>query len=196
MKVFVREVKRIFDDFLKIDRAVIQHEKFDGTFTQELVRLNLIRGDAAAILIVNSEKKTVILTRQFRYPAYANDPDEGWLLEIAAGTVIPGDDVRETAKRELLEEVGYEVADLVPIHSFYPSPGASSEVIHLFYAEVTEDLRKQTGGGLSEEGEDIRIIEIPIEEAFGLLDANEIHDGKTLIGLQWLKRKQMESHGK
>lgn len=187
MKIKIKETKRVFDSFFKIDRAVIQHEKFDGTMSDEIVRLNFNRGSAVAVLVVNPVKNSVIFTKQFRYPAYIADQKDGWLLEIAAGIVESDLGVEETAKKEVFEELGYKVDKIELINYFYPSPGGSSEKIYLYYAEVVDRYKVNDGGGLDSEGEDIQIVELPINEAIQMLDEGKIIDAKTIIALQWLK---------
>lgn len=190
MKVIEKKINRIFSDVFKIDRAVIQYEKFDGTMSEDVVRLNFERGHSVAVLIVNPQKKSLIFTKQFRYPAYIADKNQGWLLEIVAGSVESGADFLETAKQEVREEVGYIIDQLIPIYVFFPSPGGSSEKIFLYYTEVNEQQKSNRGGGLIAEGEDIQIVELPIEKALKLLETGKIHDAKTIIALQWLKQRR------
>ena len=189
MKVIIKSKECVFDDLFKIDRAVIQYEKFDGTMTNDVVRFNFDRGNSVGILLVNPQKQSIILTRQFRYPAYVADETNGWLLEIVAGMIEPGVEILEAAKHELLEEVGYAVDKFEPIHIFYPSPGGTSEKVYLYYAEVNEAQKTDKGGGLAGEGEDIQIVELPIAEVLRLLDSGQIRDAKTIIALQWLSQK-------
>lgn len=189
MKVIVKEIKRIFDNFFKIDRAVIQYEKFDGSMTDDIVRLNFDRGHSVAVLLVNLQKQTVILTRQFRFPAYIADLQNPWLLEIIAGMQEDEADPEKIARKEVFEEVGYVVENLQLIYTILPSPGGTSEKVFLYYAEVTADQKKGPGGGLTGEGEDILILELPINEAISLLNSGNIQDAKTIIALQWLKEK-------
>jgi nudix-type nucleoside diphosphatase (YffH/AdpP family) len=187
MNVIIKKITRVFDDFFKVDRAVIQFEKFDGVMTDDVVRLSFERGKAVAVLLVNPDKKTVILTKQFRFPAYRADKTCGWLYEIVAGTTETESTPEETARREVLEEVGYDVENLKLLYSFFPTPGGSTEIIYLFYAEVTDDRRKNKGGGLAIEVEDIQVVELPIQEVLQLLADGQIMDAKTIIALQWLK---------
>jgi len=189
MKIIVKEIQRIFDNFFKIDRAVIQFEKFDGSMTDDIVRLNFNRGQSVAVLLVNLQKQTVIMIKQFRFPAYIADSPDPWLLEIIAGMQEHEDDPLTTARKEIFEEVGYVVENLQLIHTIFPSPGGTSEKIILYYAEVTDDQKKSPGGGLQEEGEDILIVELPIREAIFLLNSGKIEDAKTIIALQWLKER-------
>lgn len=190
MKVIIKSKECVFDEFFKVDRAVIQYEKFDGTMTKDVIRFNFDRGNSVGILLVNPQKQSIILTKQFRYPAYVADEKDGWVLEIVAGMVEPGVEILEAAKHELLEEVGYAVDRLEPIHVFYPSPGGTSEKVYLYYAEANEAQKTAKGGGLAGEGEDIQIVELPIDEVFRLLDAGHIRDAKTIIALQWLRQKR------
>lgn len=189
MKVIIKEKSRVFDQLFKIDRAVLQYEKFDGTMTDDVVRYNFERGNSVAVLVVNREKQTVILTKQFRFPVYMENKKNGWLLEIVAGMVDKGEDPIESAVREVREEIGYSVEQLEPICSVYLSPGGSSEKIYLYYTEINSAHKTEAGGGIANEAEDIQLVEIPISEAFKLLDAGEIVDAKTVIVLQWLKQK-------
>ncbi|MEE4311875.1 MAG: NUDIX hydrolase [candidate division KSB1 bacterium] len=187
MKVIIKKVDRVFDGFFKVDRAVLQFEKYDGTISRETERLCMQRGNAVAVLLINPEKKTIILTEQFRYPAYVGDPSRGWLVEVVAGTVDPGESPVETVTREILEEVGYEIEDANEIQSFYASPGGSSELIYLYCAEVSDDCKITEGGGVEAELEDLRVIELTFHEAYHRLDNGLIHDAKTLIALHWFR---------
>ncbi len=189
MKVIIKEKSRVFDQLFKIDRAVLQYEKFDGTMTDDVVRYNFERGNSVAVLVVNREKQTVVLTKQFRFPAYMENEKNGWLLEIVAGMIDKGEELINTAVREVREEIGYSVEQLEPVYAVYLSPGGSSEKIYLYYAEINSAQKTETGGGIANEAEDIQLVELPISEAFKLLDAGEIIDAKTVIALQWLKQK-------
>ena len=96
-----------------------------------------------------------------------------------------GESPEAAAKREIMEEVGYQVKKIKPIAQFYVSPGGSSEQIFLFYATVRNKDKLATGGGLEIEDENIQIIEWSPKEIRKLLKKNLIHDAKTLIALQW-----------
>jgi len=138
----------------------------------------------------------VVLVRQFRYPVYSSlDPGEregdgarrAWLLEIVAGAMDAGLEPEEVARRELLEEAGYELrGDLQPIARAYLSPGGCSERIHLFLGEVDLSQCPGEGGGVSTEGEDIQIVVLPLPEAMAMIARGEISDAKTIIALQHL----------
>jgi len=94
----------------------------------------------------------------------------------------------ETAmRREILEETGYHAPRLEPVTTFYVSPGGSSERIILFYAEVDETDRIGPGGGVSAEGEDIKLIEYSPESLRAAVVAGLIMDAKTIVAAMWLR---------
>ena len=192
MKVEILKESREYDGFFKIDKVVLRYEKFDGEMSEEITRLNLNRGDSVAVLLYNDKRDSVILVKQFRYPAYVND-GPGWILEAVAGSIEEGRDAVSVAHAELLEEAGCEVDALKPISSFYVSPGGTSERIHLYLGLAHR--RINSGGGLVSEHEDIQVVEIPLEEAMKMVDAGEICDAKTIIALQWLKLQKIEERG-
>lgn len=188
MKVNVKKSQRILDDFFKVERAVLQYEKFDGTISEDIIRLNFDRGDSVAALLVNPVEKKIILVKQFRYPIFTKDPKNAWALEIVAGLVEKGATAEETMKKEILEEIGYRVDQLKLLFFFYPSPGGSNEKVFLYYSEINQRNKSERGGGIGVEGEDIQIVEISFDEAFNLLNSGKIYDSKTIIALQWLKQ--------
>lgn len=190
MKVEVKKVHRILDDYFKVDRAILQFEKFDGTMSKEIVRLNFDRGDSVAAIIYNTTNRTIIFVKQFRYPTFTKDQDNAWSLEIVAGIIEEDKAPEDTMIKEIMEETGYRAHHLKPIFSFYPSPGGSNEKIFLFFAKVDQKDHIHTGGGLINEGENIQLLEVPLKEVFKMLDSGEIIDAKTIIALQWLKTRQ------
>lgn len=184
MKVRILEESREYDGFFKIDKAVLQYEKFNGEMSEEITRLNFNRGDSVALLLYDEGKDSVILVKQFRYPAYVND-GPGWILEVVAGVIEGERDAVSVARAELLEEAGYEVDHLELISRFYVSPGGTSERIHLYLGYSHQKIG--SGGGLRSEHEDIQAMEIPLDEAIKMIDTGEICDAKTIIALQWLR---------
>ncbi len=184
-RVELVRTERLFDGFFKLDRAILRHETPGGEMSPELMRLNVERGDGAAVLLVNHDNRTIVLTRQFRYAAWMRG-DGGWILEIPAGTVPPGRTPAQVARSELLEEVGYRPARLKKLMTFYATPGTTSERVHLFFGEVDNCHKIAAGGGLDSEHEFIEVVEMPLEEALAMLEAGKFVDAKTVIALQWL----------
>jgi nudix-type nucleoside diphosphatase (YffH/AdpP family) len=189
-KVVVSQRALILDDYFKVEDARVSYEKFDGTMSAPVRRLDLKRGDAVAAVVFNRARGRVVLVNQFRYAALARG--EGWLTEIVAGLVDEGEAPEEAARREILEETGYEVEKLERISCFYPTPGITSERIVLFYAETRGADPVSKGGGVEHEHEDIQVLELPLSDAFAQVDRGEIADGKTIIGLMWLKERMRQ----
>jgi nudix-type nucleoside diphosphatase (YffH/AdpP family) len=191
MKRTVRVVSRqeIFHRFVfRIDEVKLQHERYDGSMSAEITRLILNRGDSVAMLLHDPENHQLLMCEQFRAPTLDKGP--GWLIEVPAGVVETGEDPEECARREAIEETGYSPKTLQRIGCVYLSPGGSSERIHLYYAEVALSDKIAAGGGLLEEGEDIRLILMPVAEALAKAAKGEIEDAKTLIAIQWLALRQ------
>ena len=184
-KVEVISRKRVFDDFFTIEEAHLRYERYDGTMSPVVRRLNFERGDSAAALLVNVERRCVYVTEQFKYPAL--DKAGGWLPDVVAGMIEAGEAPEAAIKREIAEEAGFAVAAVEPIASFFVSPGGSSERIVLFCAIVTDAARKSAGGGVASEAEDIKVLEWPVDEYLAKVVAGELPDAKLLIAGYWLK---------
>lgn len=195
MHVEVKEHHREYDGVFQLDRAVLRYEKFDGHLSDEVTRLVFERGDSVAILLYDPARDLVILVKQFRYPAYVREKDNGWLLETVAGIVDRNRMPEEVARAELLEEAGYEVGDLEHVTTFYASPGACSERIHLYLASVSARSRIGRGGGKPGESEDIQVQEMPLDEALRLVWQGTIRDATTIIGLQHLALRSKSPRG-
>jgi ADP-ribose pyrophosphatase len=187
-KVDIIDKHLIFDDFFKIDEVHLRFRRFDGQLSDPVRRLIFERGDSVAALIVNTDTQKVLLTKQFRYPTLEKGP--GWLQEVVAGMIDAHEQPEEAIKREIHEEIGYQVSNLTPIATFYVSPGGSSERIYLYYAEVRTADRISAGGGLVSEHEDIELLELSFAALWDMLARGEIYDAKTLIAVQWLQQRQ------
>lgn len=183
-KAELRGRRRLLDDFFKVDELTVAVERYDGTMTPPLRRLVFERGDAVAAVVRHRDSGRLLFTEQFRAPTLDKGP--GWLLEVMAGMIDAGEAPEAALRRELHEELGFALLHAEPIATFYVSPGGSSERIWLYYAEVTEATRSGPGGGVADEHEDIRIVEMTDEQARAALDADRLPDAKSIIGLQWL----------
>jgi ADP-ribose pyrophosphatase len=178
-----REIFRRF--VFRIDEVQLRHERFDGSMGPPITRLVLERGDSVAVLPHDPARGVVLMCEQFRLPTVAHGT--GWLLEIPAGIVESGEDAQVCARRETAEETGYEVGALDPIATIYPSPGGSSERIHVFRGIIALRDDAVTTAGVQGEGEDIRIVPIPVGAAIRMVRRGELHDAKTVVALQWLE---------
>lgn len=141
------------------------------------------RGNGATILLFDRGRRTVLLTRQFRYPVYVNDHPDGMLVETAAG-LLDADDPETAIRREALEETGHEVGELEHVFDLYMSPGSVTERLHFYAAAYDGSTRRNSGGGLEEEGESIELVELAFDEALRQIGSG-IVDAKTILLLQW-----------
>jgi ADP-ribose pyrophosphatase len=195
--IILDEVKDYaFGDLFRIKRARLQYRRFDGRMSDPMTRICFERGDSVGVLLHDPGEDTVILVRQFRYPVYValdaearthDGAPQAWILELVAGVIEEEHTVSQVANKELLEEAGYRVkGELKPISTIYPSPGGTSERIHLLLGEVDGGVRVGKGGGVAAEGEDIQIVVLPFAEAMERVGRGEIQDAKTIIALQHL----------
>ncbi len=187
-RVEILKEEQIFKKAIfRLKEAQLRHERYDGTMSDPITRISLERGDAVAIVAHNPLRKTILLTEQFRYPAYQPEKRDGWLLEIPAGIIDPNESSEDAIRREVEEEIGYRVENVKHIATFFLTPGGSSERVILYYARIDATNKRAAGGGVAEEGEDIRTIEMPVVEAVRKVAAGEIQDAKTIIGIQWMQ---------
>jgi GDP-mannose pyrophosphatase NudK len=185
MHVHIKDRKTVSDDHALLQKVKYELEKNNGEkIGQE--REVYDHGNAVAVLLFNKEEKKILLTRQFRLPTFLNGNPTGLLLEACAGIVEEGEDPAETMKREILEETGYEVEEVKKVYEAYSSAGVLTELLYLYLAPYNASMKKEKGGGLKEEGEDIMLVELPLDRATQMLENGEIRDAKTIILLQYL----------
>lgn len=186
-KVFIEKKTRLLDDFFKVEEVQLRYERFDGSMSPLVRRLNVERGDSVAILLFNPKCQRILLVNQFKYPAYAKGP--GWITETVAGMIGTDESPESAARREVEEETGYKVSRLEHVSTFYVSPGGSSERIILYYAEVDDTDKFDAGGGVAKEEEDIMTVDLSLTEALEQIQNGEIADAKTIVGIFWLHNR-------
>ena len=161
-------------------RFDFQHR--DGHWSSE-ERETHDRGNGATILLYSAEQRTVLLIRQFRYPAYVNGLDDGMMLEVPGG-LLDEDDAETAIRREAREETGYAIGEVQHVFDAYMSPGSVTEKLFFFAAPYDPSNRADAGGGLAYEGEDIELVELGIDDALARIGV-DIIDAKTIMLLQW-----------
>ncbi|WP_062232337.1 NUDIX domain-containing protein [Aureimonas sp. N4] len=181
-RVRVEDVTLLSDDWFVLKKTVLSYQRGDGSW-QRMARETYDRGNGATILLYDPERRTVILVRQFRYPAFVNGHDD-FLIETPAG-LLDQASPEERIRTETEEETGFRVRDVREVFDAFMSPGSVTERLHFFVARYEAGDRASEGGGLLEEGEDIDVLELTIEEAMGLIAAGAIRDGKTIMLLQY-----------
>jgi ADP-ribose pyrophosphatase len=179
------ERERVYDGFFALERLRLRHERFAGGWTDVLRREWLIQRRAAAILPFDPARSTVLLVEQFRAGAL-DGPGGPWIIEAPAGLMEAGENAEALARRELLEECGLEAGRLEHALDYWASPGATSEMVHVFIGEVV--LPMEVGvHGLAQEGEDIKSHVLDLDTAFEWLDRGRVQGASGLVALQWLR---------
>lgn len=188
--VRIVEQHLLSDNWYVLKKIEFEQQRKDGSW-QTQTREVYDRGNGATIGLYNLAKRTVILTRQFRLPAFVNEHD-GYLIEAAAG-LLDNASPEERIRLEAEEETGYRVKSVRKVYEAFMSPGSVTERLHFFVGEYHPEDRISAGGGLAEEGEDIEVLELPFDQALAMIDDGRIMDGKTIILLQYLKQLMLPS---
>ena len=170
------------DNWGTLKRYEIDYRFADGS-SQRLMREVYDRGNAAVILLVDPERETVILTRQFRFPVHLCGDDPA-LIEACAG-LLDGLTPEACARKEAEEETGYRVGAAIHLFDSYMSPGSVTEKLSFFIGSYDPRSRISAGGGLAHEGEEIEVLELPLKAAIEMVARGEIIDAKTIMLLQY-----------
>ncbi len=181
--VVVTDVELLAAAWHVLRRTTFERRRSDGEWVTEQ-RETYDRGNGATLLPYDAERRTVLLSRQFRYPVYVNGHPDGMLLETAAG-LLDDDDAATAVRREAAEELGMVIGAMEPVFEVYMSPGSVTERLHFFAAPYSPRSRTGAGGGLAEEGEDVEVCELSFDEALAQVADGRICDAKTLLLLQW-----------
>jgi nudix-type nucleoside diphosphatase (YffH/AdpP family) len=180
-RVRVQDVKLLSDNWYVLKTTRFDFLRRDGQW-QTQARETYDRGNGAAILLYNLAQRSVVLTRQFRYPAFVNGHDD-LMVEVPAG-VLDAASPEDCIRAEAEQEAGYRVREPRKVFEAFMSPGAVTERLHFFVAEYEPGDRIGDGGGLHDEGEDIEVFELPFDEAMAMMARGEIVDAKTIMLLQ------------
>ena len=189
MKIEVEKEEIIFDEFFRVKKAYLRHEKFNGTMSPLLRRYSFEKNNAVAAIIYHVEKDAILLVRQHRYPPMVHGLD--WVTEVVAGGLNEGEDESAAIIREIEEESVYRPTSVKCIHDFYVSPGVFTERLKLYYAEITEAEKINGGGGLDDEDEDIELVWVPRKEIEKALQEGVFIDAKTIIGLYYILHRKV-----
>jgi nudix-type nucleoside diphosphatase (YffH/AdpP family) len=188
-RIRIKEVKVLSNDWSILKKTTLDIRRQDGSW-QTVAREIYDRGSGAAILLFNREQKTVLLTRQFRFPAFVNGCEDGMLIEACAG-LLENDDPESAIRRETEEETGYHLGPVTKLFTAYMSPGSVTEKLHFFAAPYSPTQRKSDGGGVVDHGEEIELVELGLDQALKMIETGEIEDGKTIMLLQHARLKKL-----
>ena len=183
-RVKLREMKILSDRYYTLNLASFDFLRGDGTW-QHQERESYDIGDAAAVLPIDRARDRVLLIKQFRWPVF----EWGYkqlLVEVVAGK-LDGDIPPDCIKKEALEEAGIAISNPKLVSHCFVSPGAVKERVSLFLAEYDSAAPRAKGGGHEDEGEDIEVLEMPLDDAIKMIERGEIVDMKTVLLLQAAK---------
>lgn len=192
-RVVVHARTRLLEGPISVEDVTVSHSLFAGGESPPYEKRLISRRNSVAVLLHDVARDVVIAVEQFRPATHdaLKDTTRGWLVELPAGTIDGDEAPEETARREMLEETGYAVGALERIATVFPSPGASTERLHLFYARVTAaDLTHEDPSALQDDSEDIRRVEIPVTDLFGQIAAGAVLDAKLLTAGLWLQARR------
>ncbi len=181
-KIINKEI--LYSGFFRMEKYCLQHTLYAGGWSAAINRELFVRGSCVAVLLYDPERDKVVLIEQFRAGAILQ-PDRAWLVEIVAGAIEEGETAIEVAYRESIEEAGCEIQELIVINEFYTTPGGASERITLFCGKIDST---KVGGihGLDHEDEDIWVRSVDFDEAYRMVESNEIESAIPIIAIQWL----------
>jgi GDP-mannose pyrophosphatase NudK len=186
-EIEIKETKLLSDNWYVLNKVTFNYKK-ENQPVESHIREVYDRGNGAGILLYNTTKKTVILTRQFRLPTYLNGNKTGMMIEVCAG-LLDKDNAEQAIIRETEEETGYRLNKVEKVIETYMSPGSVTEILYLFVGEYDETMKVSDGGGLDAEQENIEVLEFTFNEAYAMIESGEITDAKTIMLLQYAKIK-------
>ena len=188
MPIEIRQLETLYQGYSTLMMATLAAP--DGSsFRREIEH----HGHAAAVLAYDPARRMALVVSQPRAPViWSGGPPE--LVEAIAG-MIDDEDPAACVRREALEEAGVELGELEPLGHAYPSPGVSSERMHLFLAAYSLRDRIAEGGGVDGEDENITVMEIPLAALWAQVEAQEIEDLKTLSLVLALRVRRPELFG-
>jgi len=168
--------------YFEVADCSLSHDKYDGRQSPVHSRQIVRKEDFSAVLLIDQPRRCLWLVEQFRPASYLKEPSEGWLLELPAGGIDPGESPQAAAIRETVEETGFKIHDLADWGRFYVSPGYTDERCHLFCAQVGGQDVPAHGEG-TDLDEDLKLVPLAFDEVSAALTDGRIRDAKTLYAL-------------
>lgn len=182
-RIRIKSEEVLSDDWAVLKKTVFDYRRRDGVWVTQ-TRQTYDRGDGAVILPYDPNRQTILLVRQFRFPAYVTGHPEP-LIEACAG-LLDADDPDTAIRREAEEELGYRLREVRHLYTAYTSPGSVTERLSFFTADYSPQDRISEGGGHPEEDEDIEVLEMGLDEALAAVRDGRIVDAKTIMLVQYL----------
>jgi len=180
-RIRLRHLDILSSHYYTLRKAGFDFQRRDGAW-QHQERESYDIGDAAAVLPWDRARGLVLLIKQFRWPVF----EWGYkqlLVEVIAGK-LDGDSPADCVGKEAMEEGGVTLSNVRLVTHCFVSPGAVKERVSMFLADYDSTMPRATGGGHEHEGEDIEVLELPLNDALKLVEGGEIVDMKTILLLQ------------
>ena len=185
-RIRVKDVRLLSDNHYVLKSTTFEYRRANGEW-QTQHRETYDRGNGATLLPYNLARRTVVLVKQFRYPAYVNGYDD-LMIEAAAG-LLDNASPENRIRAEAEEETGYRLGAIKKVFEAFMSPGSVTEKLHFFVAEYESSMQVGSGGGIADEGEDIEVLELAIDQALAMISDGRIADAKTIMLLQYAALK-------
>jgi ADP-ribose pyrophosphatase len=176
--------ERLSDGYCKLDRLTLRHERFEGGMSTEVTREVIERGRAVGVLLYDPDLDRCVMIEQFRPGSWLAEVDP-WELEIVAGMIEAGETPEAVCQREVEEETGLAVHDLFRALHYVVNPGICTETVTFYVGRVNSE---RAGGihGCKDEGEDIRVKTMTVDELRWAIETGKAKNSLALIAIQWL----------
>lgn len=174
--------------FFAVEEYDLTFRRFDGSTSASVNRAVFVSGDAAVVLPYDPVRDRVMVIEQFRPGPFGRGDPQPWLVEAIAGRIDGGETPEDAARREAREEAGLELAGLVPVADYYPTPGAKAEYLYSWIGLADLPDGAAGVGGVADEHEDIRVHVIPFARLKALVASGEVNNAPLLILAMWLER--------
>ncbi len=193
--VAVAALREPYARFFAMEEIDVSFRRFDGSMSPQVTRAGFIACDAVTVLPYDPVRDRVLVVDQFRAGPYLRGDPQPWQIEAIAGRIDPGETPVEAARREAVEEAGLVLTELLPVASYYPTPGCSAEYLYSFVALT--DLADTAAGvfGVEGEAEDIRGHLISFERLMALVASGEISNAPTVVTAFWLAQNRARLRG-
>lgn len=172
---------------LRVERLHLRCRRYQGGWSAPFSREVLMRERGVGVLLYDPDSDQVLMVEQFRAGCLGDERNGPWALELVAGLVDSDESPEQVAMRECDEEAGVCVEQLLPVVSYYNSPGGSTEQLSIYCARFAAG-QVQTGiFGLVSESENIRSCLLSREVALAAIGTGRINNAMSIIALQWLQ---------
>ncbi len=176
--------------FFALEECDVSWRQFAGDLGPTVTRAALVATDAVTVLPYDPRRDRVLVVEQFRVGPHVRGDTQPWQLEAIAGRIDADETPEQAARREAVEETGLELGALLPVASYYPTPGMCSEYLYSYVAIA--DLPEGSAGvfGLADEAEDIRAHLISFDALMALIASGEVANAPLILTALWLQRER------